>query len=156
MVLGTNVLFLPHVVKLTEEAKPPLLVVRNLLDWQLLLDPVAREVPWAQLGELLNIVDVLESGGLGVPGHNVGKQSDLLAGAAEQVLQKAWIPGQYLVPEASVLFGKIPLHQIGECTSWYIEHKLHTSVPGSAVSELSDHSMEPYPSQQYTCIAFRI
>ena len=79
-------------IKLGQEAKSPLLVVRNLLDWQLLLDPLARVVPGTQLSEPLNVLDVPASGGLRVPGHNVGKQPDLFAGAADQVLKKAWIP----------------------------------------------------------------
>ena len=70
-----------------------------------LIDDQARVVPGTLVSEVLNVLDVLVGGRLGVPCHNVGQQSDLLARTLQQVLNKARIPRQDLVPQGHVSCG---------------------------------------------------
>ena len=83
----------------------------------------------AQTGELFQVLDVPAGGGLGVPCHNVGQQPDLPAGTVQQVLDKARVPGQDLVPQTHVSCSKEAFNQIGECTPWYIVDKFYRCVP---------------------------
>ena len=71
-----------HVQQFAEQANSPLFSIRNLLDRQLLPDDQARVVPGTLVSEVLNVLDGLVGGRLGVPCHNVGQQSDLLARTA--------------------------------------------------------------------------
>ena len=67
--------------------------------------------------------------GPGIIGNNPGKNSYFLAGGKQKLSEESRIPAQDLVSKACLIFGKVPLYKVGECTSGHLPGQLNTGIP---------------------------